>query len=300
MEKALRDALGLGVTGEIVRREAPALTGQREVAVEIDPVDLVAEFDARQRDAVGIEQIEDRLELRPGKLDIGGRQGLRAADVPLGISRPQRSAGCEGEVRHQTSPMPADCRVLASARFLSSGRSDVRTKRTPARSSCSTMVCCWSALKFWKLLTLTPTGQSVACVAVGSAKHRAMAIAMDARRAMRGGRALTSGSRPKSRRGQPASDGRAHDGWVGLMGKEACGQTAFCPRRLTRRAHGTLIISHGNGTFGSRFCDEPRQGRERTTTPFETRVRLCSDRWRSLYMRHDGEPGFSFFELPQR
>jgi hypothetical protein len=40
---------------------------------------------------------------------------------------------------------------------MSSGRNDVRTQWAPEVTSCWTMVSCSAALKFWKLLTLTPT-----------------------------------------------------------------------------------------------------------------------------------------------
>jgi hypothetical protein len=78
LEKALRDLLALGIIGEILEAENFALAGQRKLWIESGPIDLVAEFDARQHNAIRVQVVEETLKACFGELGIGRRERMAA------------------------------------------------------------------------------------------------------------------------------------------------------------------------------------------------------------------------------
>jgi hypothetical protein len=61
LDKALRDLFALRILGEIVEAENFSFAGQRELRIERRPIDLVAEFDPRELNAVRVQIVEETL-----------------------------------------------------------------------------------------------------------------------------------------------------------------------------------------------------------------------------------------------
>ncbi len=76
LDKALRDLPALGVVGEILEAQNFALAGQRKLRIEGGPVDLVAEFDAGQRNGVRVKSVEEALKGCFGELGVSKRERM--------------------------------------------------------------------------------------------------------------------------------------------------------------------------------------------------------------------------------
>jgi hypothetical protein len=78
LEKSLSDLLAFRIVREVGETENLALARQWEFGIEGGPVDLVAELQSGEHDAVGVQQFEQRLELGLGERGIGVGQGRAA------------------------------------------------------------------------------------------------------------------------------------------------------------------------------------------------------------------------------
>ena len=95
LQKAFRNFLALGIMREIGEAEYLAFARKWKLRIEGGPVDLIAQLDAGQHDAVGIQRVKELLKVGAGEsgVGIGKRRTAPHGRVRLGLIRPRRGAG---------------------------------------------------------------------------------------------------------------------------------------------------------------------------------------------------------------
>ena len=118
LKKTLCDLLCHGIMGKLVKRKRFAPAGKRKISVEIGPIDLIADLNSRQRNAEGVQSVENGLVIGLGKLRVGVGQRHRASHVPVVVRGAQGSVRLEDGTNDQDQSDAFGLEVLRKIHVL--------------------------------------------------------------------------------------------------------------------------------------------------------------------------------------
>src|ERR1700733_2649632 len=118
LKKTLCDLLCHGIMGKLVKRKRLAPAGKRKISVEIRPIDLIADLYSCQRNAEGVQSVENGLVIGLGKRWVGVGQRHRASHVPVVVRGAQGSVRLEDGTNDQDQSDAFGLEVLRKIHVL--------------------------------------------------------------------------------------------------------------------------------------------------------------------------------------
>src|ERR1700733_15680776 len=103
---------------KLVKRKRLAPAGKRKISVEIRPIDLIADLYSRQRNAEGVQSVENGLVIGLGKRWVGVGQRHRASHVRVVVRGTQGSVRLEDGTNDQDQPDAFGLEVLRKIHVL--------------------------------------------------------------------------------------------------------------------------------------------------------------------------------------